>query len=50
MRYGLLYSQLNLKDSIVDDCLKKINKLENGKIIGGDELVTRKSKVNFIID
>lgn len=50
MRYGLLYSQLSLNDKIVKDCLEKINELEDSKIIGGDAVTNRKSKINFIID
>ena len=50
MRYGLLYSQLNLKDTIINDCLQNVSKLEDSKMIGGEAFANRKSKINFITD
>lgn len=50
MRYGSLYSQFILKDGFVDDCLDRVKKLQDSKIISGPTSVNRKSKIDFITD
>ena len=50
MRYGHLYSQLMLKNNIIDDCLKSVNQISDGKLVGGKGIANRKSKVSFIKD